>query len=315
MQNLTIGSTNLYYLLFYFIIFSFLGWLMETVRVSIKSGCYVNRGFANGPYCPIYGVGMGAVIVFLGGLKSNIPLLFICGIGLTTTLEYFTAVLLEKVFKAKWWDYSYKKFNYQGRVCLDISIAWGVLCVVMIELVVPFIDKVIGKIPLAVGCAVTIAAVAVILFDVVMTALSLFSFSKMLHSLDAVHDEIKEELEKLSDEIADNLSDYIDTEEIAQKIDEIQLKTAEIKQKIREKGELIKDVTIDELKERFAERDFDELKTKYINNLRRRYTRYFAIRKAGFSRTHRRILRAFPALRPVNKRYIRLVDRIRDKFL
>ena len=116
---------RVYFLLF--MTYAFLGWLMEVTLGLIQSKKFVNRGFLIGPYCPIYGFG-GLLITFLLQKYVNDPIvlffmaLIICGI-----LEYVTSYLMEKIFHARWWDYSNKKYNINGRVCLDTIIPFGLL--------------------------------------------------------------------------------------------------------------------------------------------------------------------------------------------
>ena len=89
-----------------FLVYSFLGWVCETVYCSIGQRKFVNRGFLNGPLCPVYGFGAVAVLLFLRPLRENLLLLFFGGMILTSVIEYITGFALEKLFAAKWWDYS-----------------------------------------------------------------------------------------------------------------------------------------------------------------------------------------------------------------
>lgn len=273
---------------------------METVRVSLKSKQFVNRGFANGPYCPIYGFGMSFVIVFLSGFKNNIPLLFVLGMLLTTALEYFTAYLLEVIFKAKWWDYSYKKFNFQGRICLDISVAWGVLSVIMIELVVPFIDKVVDKIPLMAGKIFIVMVLVLMAADVAATAKSILSFKKVLYRLEAVRAEIREEWDKFSDKFEENVREYIEESDLAERVAVFNLKKEELKERLEQHKHLIKDMSLEDFKAKFKDKDFNEEKIAALNKIRNMYARYAAIRKVHVSHIHRRILKAYPGFKPNN---------------
>ncbi len=314
MQNIYIGNTNLYYLLFYFVLFSFLGWLMETVRVSIKNKKYINRGFANGPYCPIYGFGMCFVVIFLSDLKDNIPLLFVSGVILTTTLEYVTAYLLEVIFKAKWWDYSYKKFNLKGRICLDISIAWGILSVIMIEWVIPLIDDFISIIPLFAGEIFLLAVIALIAVDVVITAKGMLSFKNVLYKLAILKAETKEELNNFIDKFSENLREYIDMEELTEKLSEVSAKKSDFKQMLAEKKKLIKDIDFEEIKARFADREISEEKLEAINKIRQKYARFVAISKMNISKNHRRIFNAYPDFKLKNEEFQEIFKNIKDNF-
>ena len=127
MWNLTINGTDLYHILNWFFIYSFLGWVWETFYVSTKHGEFVNRGFVSGPFCTIYGFGAISVYLILKPIENHVLLLFLGGIVVATVLEYITAVLMESIFHTSWWDYSDQKFNFQGRICLGVSLGWGVL--------------------------------------------------------------------------------------------------------------------------------------------------------------------------------------------
>ena len=118
-----------YFMLFF--IYAILGWIIETTLVSIEKRKFVNRGFLIGPYCPIYGFGGLAITILLKNYTKDPIVLFlmavICGI-----LEYFTSYIMEKIFKARWWDYSAKKYNINGRICLETVVPFGILgCLVM----------------------------------------------------------------------------------------------------------------------------------------------------------------------------------------
>ncbi|HBB29668.1 MAG TPA: hypothetical protein DC000_10580, partial [Clostridiales bacterium] len=111
-------STNFYVNFIYFIMYSVIGWICEVIFCSIPEKKFINRGFLNGPLCPIYGFGALIVIFFLTPFKDSIFLVFIFGLIVTSTLEYFTSYAMEKLFHSKWWDYSNNRFNINGRVCL-----------------------------------------------------------------------------------------------------------------------------------------------------------------------------------------------------
>lgn len=133
-------------LFIYFLIYSFIGWSCEVVYCSIPKKIFVNRGFLNGPICPIYGLGAIFIISFLYPFKDNIVELFLLAMLLTSTLEYITSVILEKLFNTKWWDYSNNEFNINGRVCLLNSTLFGLLSVFLVQVIHPYISNIIGSI-------------------------------------------------------------------------------------------------------------------------------------------------------------------------
>lgn len=134
---------RVYFLLF--LAYSFLGWLMEVIGKLIQLKRFINRGFLIGPYCPIYGSG-AILITFLLKRYTDDPFtLFIMAILLCGTLEYLTSYVMEKLYHARWWDYSQRKFNINGRVCLNTIIPFGLLGMFIIYVSNPFL---IGKIEL-----------------------------------------------------------------------------------------------------------------------------------------------------------------------
>ena len=130
---------KLYFLLF--IIYSILGWIMEVINAIFTLKRFVNRGFLIGPYCPIYGCGAVLITVLLGRFKSNPIIFFIMSILLCGTLEYLTSYIMEKFFNLRWWDYSEKKFNIDGRVCLETLLPFGILGIVIMYISNPFFLK------------------------------------------------------------------------------------------------------------------------------------------------------------------------------
>ncbi len=143
--------------IFYFLIFliySFIGWIIETIYTYITKGELVNRGFLIGPYCPIYGVGALIMIVFLKPYHDDLFVLFVVSMVVCTIMEYITSYVMEKVFKARWWDYSDLPLNIDGRVCLLNSIEFGILSVILIKYINNYIVNFVETIsPLALGVA------------------------------------------------------------------------------------------------------------------------------------------------------------------
>ena len=135
-------ETFLYWFLI-FIIYSFFGWVIEEVVVLIKNRKFVNRGFMIGSYCTVYGVAALVMIFLLGKYKEDILVLFILSIFISTFIEYITSYMMEKIFKARWWDYSKYKFNINGRVCLVNSLFFGIFGILLISYVHPFIENLV----------------------------------------------------------------------------------------------------------------------------------------------------------------------------
>ena len=124
---------RIYSLLLYFFIYSFLGWCTEVAYATVKERRFVNRGFLNGPWCPIYGVGVSAVVTLLDGFRDSLLLLYLSSLVLVTLIEGMTGFIMDKIFHHKWWDYTGLPLNIGGYVCLPFSIAWGAACVVIVK--------------------------------------------------------------------------------------------------------------------------------------------------------------------------------------
>lgn len=165
-----------------FALYSFIGWVMESVFCSALARKIVKRGFLNGPYCPIYGFGALLDVLLLGWVENPVALFF-AGMLVTGTLEYATAWLLEALFHAKWWDYSDKKFNLQGRVCLSAAAAFGALSVLVVKVLHPLALALFAALPRDLLLMLTGAVVAVFLIDTAATVVHLKNFNQKLFEL------------------------------------------------------------------------------------------------------------------------------------
>ena len=134
------------YILLFFI-YSIFGWIMEVVCKLIEKKKFINRGFLIGPYCPIYGHGAILITLLLQKYINDPIALFIMGIVICSILEYLTSYFMEKIFHARWWDYSQRKFNINGRICLRTMIPFGLLGLFIMYVSNPFFFDVIEKIP------------------------------------------------------------------------------------------------------------------------------------------------------------------------
>lgn len=197
MWQINIGNTDFFHIFFMFIIYSFAGWLMETILVSTQSKEFINRGFMNGPFCPIYGTGALAVYFFLTPIKSNIILVIIFGGIVATIIEYITSAVMEKIFNAKWWDYSDKKFNLNGRICLSISICWGFLSAFMLYVLQPILFNFIGKIPKLAGEIIGTVIIGYFACDITITVFNILSINSKLEAISRIREEFHERLEEL----------------------------------------------------------------------------------------------------------------------
>ena len=182
-----------------FIIYSFLGWCVEVAFVAVTSGKVVNRGFLNGPVCPIYGCGMVGVLMCLYPVKSNIVLLFIGGMIICSAVELFGGWILDKIFHMRWWDYSDKPLNVGGYICLPFSLMWGVAVVFAVKIVHTPIMFLLNKSPNVLKLILILIFGIIMAIDMVVTLKRLIGIKKSLGQLDI----IAEELNKLGDQLKD----------------------------------------------------------------------------------------------------------------
>lgn len=153
--------------LWFFFIYAFLGWCLEVIYAAIKTQKFINRGFLNGPVCPIYGLGLLILLSLFSNwlidfeilkraelsfwqhtiiIGRSLFFLFVISTLFTSVLEFLTGWILEKFFHAVWWDYHSKKWNLKGYICLQFSLLWGIAAVVVLYLIHPFICQIMKKI-------------------------------------------------------------------------------------------------------------------------------------------------------------------------
>ena len=195
-------SATFYDLCFFFVIYSIAGWIIEVVFHAVVKGVIVNRGFLNGPVCPVYGFGMISVILIYNLIGSdNTFVVFLEGVVFTTLIELIAGFILDKCFHARWWDYSKMPLNLNGYICAGFSLIWGLAVVFVVKLVHVFIYNVTsGLIPEKIGWPILIAVYAVYILDATVTVLTLIGLNKKLEELDRISASIK----RVSDKMTDN---------------------------------------------------------------------------------------------------------------
>ena len=162
-----------------FFIYSFLGWLMESVKLSIPGKKFINRGFLIGPYCPIYGCGVVLITILLQKYHDDVPATFFLSILICGTLEYVTSYIMEKIFKARWWDYSSRKFNINGRICLETLIPFGIAGTVITMWINPFLLKYINMVP-PIAMHIILSLISILfIVDIVVSFKIILNLKKM----------------------------------------------------------------------------------------------------------------------------------------
>lgn len=200
---------------------------METIVCSIPAKKLVDRGFLIGPYCPIYGFGALSIILLLKRYMNDYIIFFVMSIVICSLLEYITSYFMEKLFKARWWDYSNKRFNINGRICLTNSIAFGIIATVIMYFLNPEIEFVISKIP-----NTTLEVLSIILF-VIFTVDYIISSRLMLSFKDTLEKVKLDNTEEITERIKEALREKsIFTRRIVQAFPNVKVKIDHIKEKV-----------------------------------------------------------------------------------
>lgn len=204
----------------YFYVFAFLGWLCESVYCALFiNRKWVNRGFLFGPFCPIYGFGGLLVVYLLAPFTGDPVKIFLLGMLSTTLLEYITSVVMEKLFKTRWWDYSKQPFNINGRVCLLNTLEFGMLSLVAVYWIYPPLAYVVERIHGVLRGFLAWGMAALFLVDVTLSVRSALALNNKLAELQAIADEIREKMELQKKRIEEKLEGITDAEEFKERID------------------------------------------------------------------------------------------------
>ncbi len=304
-----------------FLCYSFLGWACETVYCSIGKRKFVNRGFLNGPLCPVYGFGALAVLYFLRPVSDNIPLLFVSGMVLTSVIEYITGYLLEKLFATKWWDYSSRRFNIHGRVCLRNSLMFGALSVVAVRVIDPVIRGGIYALSTTVCAVLSIVFGAMMVADLVVTVRTILDINSAL-----------KQLQQMVEQARLDTQEYLrqNQEDLQQKMEKAKAQTEErLRQNQQELQQKMEQSRLDLELARMELRDFlEQLHSERLERREQRRREFLsrltpeqqqAIQKLeermeALSRRNailrRRLFRAFPEMR--STRYKLALERMRE---
>ena len=221
---------GIYEILAYFFVYGVLGWCVEVAFAAVKEGRFVNRGFLNGPICPIYGVGVTVVVYFLTPYKDNLILLYVLSTVLVTVLEGLTGYLMDKIFHHKWWDYTNQPLNIGGYVCLIFSLVWGVACVLIVRVIHPVIHKILTFIPHTLGLVMLAVLEICIFIDLYVTAAGILKLNHQLEAMAKIAAELHEISDKLGENIHEGMMDTMEATEERRK--KLEAATAERRKKL-----------------------------------------------------------------------------------
>ena len=192
-----------------FMIYSFFGWVYEVIGKLITEKKFINRGFFIGPYLPIYGVGAVFMIILLDKYVDDPLTLFIMSVLLFSSIEYLTSFFLEKLFNARWWDYTKYKFNINGRICLETMVPFGLTGLFAMYILNPAIIRCLEATPDIIVTIISIILLIIIIIDMILTTTIMIN--------------IKGTIKKVK---KDN------TEEITQKVKELIMQTNKLRKRI-----------------------------------------------------------------------------------
>ncbi|MCB6416216.1 hypothetical protein LI221_14335 [Faecalimonas umbilicata] len=282
---------DIYYLILYFFTYGFLGWCAEVAYAAVKEKRFVNRGFLNGPICPVYGVGVSAVLLLLEPFENNLVILYVASVIIVTLIEGLTGFALDKIFHHKWWDYSGQPFNIGGYVCPIFSLVWGVACIFIVKVFQPLVYRVAEALPHALGVALIVVLSIVTFADLYVTASGILKFNKRLEMMERIASELRDISDKMGSNIYENVMDTMEKqEEVGKKLDEV---TDDIKGKLEEFG--------GEQKERAAQQKERAIQLReYYVQLKERYAQL----ARSSTKVSERLVKAFPKMESRNHKDI-----------
>ncbi len=288
-----------YQICWYFLIYSFGGWVVEVIFHAVALGKVVNRGFLNGPVCPVYGFGVLSVFAMINTLQSSgyqmsEGMIFLFGVILATVVELIAGWMLDVCFHARWWDYSDKPFNFHGYICLEFSLIWGLAIVLVVKVFQKYVENNTSmQTDSALGWIILAILYGIYLADLIVTVAVIRGLNKKLTRLNTIQSDMRIVSDKLSDTVANTT---IDT---AQVIGKGKVQTALAKAELREAAETKKNQSIEKLRKKKMElqREFDELSGSITNH---------TIVGPG------RIIKAFPEMK--HRYYHELIQELSKKF-
>lgn len=293
-----IFGMKLYQMCWYFFLYSFCGWVLEVIFHAVSMGQIINRGFLNGPICPIYGVGVLSVFAMVNALKTRgIPMddlgIFLFGLILATLVELIGGWLLDKCFHARWWDYSERPLNFHGYICLKFSLIWGIAILLVVRILQKHIaDQSIFLRESHLGWVLIIVFSIAFFFDFIVTVAIIQGFNKRLNKLD----ELREEMRVVSDRLCEKIGK--DSMAAAKKFEEERVQAALAKA---------------EFKEIFSEKTAETAEELFHRQkaLQRRFEELTSAMTAHSLYGSGRLLRAFPDLK--HRRHSELVELLKGK--
>ncbi|MGN0974941.1 MAG: putative ABC transporter permease [Gemmiger sp.] len=185
--------------IFFFFLYSMLGWISEVIFAALDTGKLVNRGFLNGPLCPIYGSGMVAILFLIGRWADNVLVVFFGGMLITTLVELIGGIILYRAFHTRWWDYSDQPFNLGGYICLKFSLMWGLGSILLVMVFHPLIEKPVLSIPETPLVVIDLVLLALFAVDLGLSIAAAIGLNKRMTQIE----EARSAMRVLSDKLTE----------------------------------------------------------------------------------------------------------------
>ena len=248
--------------IFFFYFYCLFGWIFESTYVSIKKKRFVNRGFMRGPFLPLYGSGAIMMLIVSAPFKDNLALVYVAGCIGATILEYVTGVVMEALFKVRYWDYSKQPFNFQGHICLGSSLAWGGLTLFMTQFLHKPVEKFVLAVPMNVIVPATFFITIIIVVDFSLSFKAALDIRDILVKLEKAKEDV-ERMSKRLDVMIAVVNDDMDTWK-----QEKEEKLSILKLGMEERFESLKEAISEKQSGHFAEirEELAELREKYHIN-------------------------------------------------
>ena len=293
-----------------FYLYCFLGWCFESTVVSVQQRHFVNRGFLRGPMLPIYGFGATILLHVSLPLYNRPAALFLASMAAATVFEYAVGVIMEKLFKVKYWDYSEHRFQFQGRICLQSSLCWGFLGLILARVIHPPVEWIVAGLPFVLLIVVDILFTAAFAGDVAVSVRTALDLAKLLEELDELRAQgaqLRQELSESALVRLTNLSYRVDEArgEFAERMDDAREKLDDMRESAGDAYDQLTETAkvqltnlsyrVDEACGEFAEKadDVKEQILARLDELRRR----FDTRADSLGRTRKSMLRGNPTAR------------------
>ena len=314
-----------------FFLYCFLGWCFESTVVSVQQRHFVNRGFLRGPMLPIYGFGATILLHVSLPLYNRPVALFFASMAAATAFEYVVGVIMEKLFKVKYWDYSEHRFQFQGRICLQSSLCWGFLGLILARVIHPPVEWIVAGLPFAALVIVDILLTAAFASDVAVSVRTALDLARLLEELDELRAQGAELRQQLSESALvrlTNLSYRVDeargelSEKVAdakERLDDVRAQTGGAYDQMAETAKVrLTNLSyrVDEARGEWAEKmgdareqlaDAKEQILAQLDELHRR----FSDRANGLDRTRKSMLRGNPTAR--SPRYDDVLQRLKKE--